>query len=186
MGLATADLAVVAVLPAVALAAPTSTAAAAEVARHLHPVGLAVRRAVVVAGLLRQLEAAQPDNLESAMRRSPTNPGTSARRSWRSEAPVRSDDDAHLLIGRALGQTYRRNDKTESYVSVPPAFLITDSDGAAWTFGMTYNAHGEVNVLRNDVDTGEFAERIEYRDGVVRLFGRDGRRSFSRSRRHLI
>jgi hypothetical protein len=96
-----------------------------------------------------------------------------------------SDDD-HLLIGRALGQTYRRENKTDADVVIPPAFLITDSDGAAWTFGSEYNTDGEINVLRNDVDTGEFAQRIEYRRGVVTLYGRSGRKRFSRSRRHFI
>jgi hypothetical protein len=96
-------------------------------------------------------------------------------------------DDDHLLIGRALGVTYRRFDKTESdSVVVPPALIITDSDGSTWTFGFTYNVYGEINVLRNDVDTGEFAQRIEYRKGVVKLFGKSGWRSFSRSRRHFI
>lgn len=96
-----------------------------------------------------------------------------------------SDDD-HLLIGRANGQIFRRADKTESYVTVPPAYLITDTDGAAWTFGNEYNVYGEINILRNDVDTGEFAQRIEYRNGVVRLYGRAGWRTISRNRRHFI
>ncbi len=96
-----------------------------------------------------------------------------------------SDDD-HLLIGRALGQTWRRENKTEPYVCVPPALIITESDGATWTFGFDYNMDGEINVLRNDMDTGEYAERIEYRQGIVRLFGKAGTRSFSRSRRHFI
>lgn len=97
-----------------------------------------------------------------------------------------SDDDAHLLIGRALGQTWRRADKTESSVSIPPALVIVDSDGAAWTVGFEHNVYGEFNVLRNDIDTGEFAERIEYRRGVVRLYGKSGQRVFSRYRRHII
>lgn len=96
-----------------------------------------------------------------------------------------SDDD-HLLIGRALGVTYRRADKTDSYVVVPPALIITDTDGGTFTFGTEFNAYGEINVLRNDVATGEFAQRIEYRGGVVRLYGKGGTRSFSRSRRHFI
>jgi hypothetical protein len=41
-------------------------------------------------------------------------------------------------------------------------------------------------VLRNDVDTGEYAERIEYRNGVLRLFGKDRVRTFSRNKRHFI
>ena len=95
-------------------------------------------------------------------------------------------DDDHLLIGRANGVTFRRENKTESYVVIPPAYIITDSDGATWTFGIEFNTHGEINVLRNDIDTGEFAQRIEYRRGVVRLYGKAGMRAFSRSRRHFI
>lgn len=91
-----------------------------------------------------------------------------------------------LLIGRANGATFRRNDKSESYVVIPPAYIITDSDGGTWTFGTEFNTYGEINVLRNDVDVGEFAQRIEYRKGVVRLFGKSGTRTFSRSRRHFI
>ena len=97
-----------------------------------------------------------------------------------------SGDDDHLLIGRALGQTWRREDKTESSIVIPPALTICDSDGATWTFGFTFNGYGEINVLRNDVDTGEFAARIEYHGGVVRLYGKGGVRSFSRNRRHFI
>jgi hypothetical protein len=82
--------------------------------------------------------------------------------------------------------TYRRTDKTESYVCIPPALIITDSDGATWTFGTEFNVYGEINVLRNDVDTGEFAQRIDYLRGVVRLYGRSGTRVCSRSRRHII
>jgi hypothetical protein len=96
-----------------------------------------------------------------------------------------SNDD-HLLIGRANGVTFRRENKTEPYVVCPPAYIITDSDGATWTFGTEFNADGEINVLRNDISTGEFAQRIEYRAGVVKLYGTSGWRSFSRSRRHFI
>lgn len=96
-----------------------------------------------------------------------------------------SDDD-HLLIGRANGVTFRRENPTEAYVVIPPAWMITDSDGATWTFGTEFNVLGEINVLRNDVNTGEFAQRIEYRRGVVKLYGKGGTRSFSRSRRHFI
>jgi len=95
-------------------------------------------------------------------------------------------DDAHLLIGTALGRTWRRENKTESYVVIPPALIITDSDGATWTLGTEYNVHMEFNVLRNDKDTGEFASRIEYQRGVLRIYGRDGWRTFSRNRRHFI
>lgn len=96
-----------------------------------------------------------------------------------------SDDD-HLLIGRALGQTWRRENKTESYVRMPPALVITDSDGGTFTFGTDYNAYGEINLLRNDVNTEEFVTYAEYLGGVVWLYGRAGRRRFSRNRRHFI
>jgi hypothetical protein len=99
-----------------------------------------------------------------------------------------SDDD-HLLIGQALGKVYRRENKTESYVCIPPAFIITDSDGATWTLGFKYRIHHteyEFNVLRNDIDTGEMAKRIEYKQGLVRIFGQYGWKNFSRSRRHFV
>lgn len=103
--------------------------------------------------------------------------------------------DDQLLVGTANNLRYERENKTESYVAIPPALIITDSDGAAWTLGTQYIDRGggelEFNVLRNDVDTGETAMRIEYRNGVVRIFGRysGGRgswKTFSRSRRHFI
>ena len=97
------------------------------------------------------------------------------------------NDDDHLLIGRFNGIAYRRENKTENYVRVPPALMITDSDGAVWSFGPHYNpATGEINVLRNDVDTGEWASYIEYQRGIVTLYGVDGIRKFSRNRRHII
>lgn len=85
--------------------------------------------------------------------------------------------DSELLIGRALGATYYRNDQTEPYVEIPPALIITDSSGATWTLGTEYIGEGwnmEFNVLRNDVDTGEFASRIVYQRHKVRIFGRAG------------
>jgi hypothetical protein len=106
----------------------------------------------------------------------------------------RSSDDAHLLIGKALGETIRRENITESYVVCPPACYITDDDGAVFTLGFDYIEHPrnyEFMVLRNDKPTGQFAERIEFRRsaggaGVVRLFGKDGVRTFSRNKRHFI
>jgi hypothetical protein len=97
--------------------------------------------------------------------------------------------DPQLLVGRANGLRYERQDKTESYVEIPPAFLITDSDGAMWTFGTHFSTHNgeyEFNVLRNDVDTGEVAKRIVYQKGVVSIFGHYGWKRFSRNRRHFI
>lgn len=71
---------------------------------------------------------------------------------------------------------------TEEYVSTPPALSIIDEAGAVWTLGLTmqrqqsgaggFAPNGEYafNVLRNAVDTGEFASRIERRDGRIRIF----------------
>ena len=106
----------------------------------------------------------------------------------------RSSDDAHLLIGRALGETIRRENRTESYVACPPACYITDDDGATFTMGFDYVEIGskyEFMVLRNDVPTGQFAERIEYtrragHSGTVKLFGKDGTRTFSRNKSCFI
>lgn len=96
---------------------------------------------------------------------------------------------SELLTGRALGVTYTRENRTEAYVVIPPALIITDSDGRTFTLGSQYLEHNgeyEFNVLINDIDTGEFAKRIEYRGGVVRIFGQNGWKSFSRNRRHFI
>jgi len=82
--------------------------------------------------------------------------------------------DKHLLAGTINGVRYERQNKTESDVEIPPAFLITDSDGAMWTFGSQYTIHhGEYkfSVMRHDVDTGEVAKRFVYRRGLVWIFG---------------
>lgn len=98
--------------------------------------------------------------------------------------------DKDILVGFLGGARYERQNKSENYVTVPPALLITDSDGAAWTLGRMFrNPHRgefEFSVMRNDVDTGELAKRIEYRAGVVWIFGSTGWKHFSRSRRHFI
>lgn len=97
---------------------------------------------------------------------------------------------AGLLSGRLDGFRYERIDKSESYTTSPPAKLITDSDGAVWGLGTEYvykkDGYLEFNVLRNDVDTDEMAERIEYRKGVIWIYGSAGWRHYSRSRRHFI
>lgn len=95
-------------------------------------------------------------------------------------------DDNHLLIGRANGVTFKRHNPTEAYVVIPPAYIITDTDGATWTFGTEYNTYGEINVLRNDAYTGEFATRIEYRKRRVHLYGRGGKRTISRNRKYFV
>lgn len=95
-----------------------------------------------------------------------------------------------LLVGRAHGLRYERENPSERDVTIPPAYLITDTDGAVWTFGTEYawtNGQMEFNVLRNDVDVDEVAYKIEYRGGVVTIWGHGyGRKQFSRSRRTFI
>lgn len=75
---------------------------------------------------------------------------------------------------------------TESYVSVPPALTIVDEVGAVWTLGFGtapqwQSPRGEFafNVLRNGVDTGEVASRIERRGGRVKIFTRHGWKTWS-------
>lgn len=68
---------------------------------------------------------------------------------------------------------------TESYVAIPPALIIVDEVGAVWTLGFIRGneaPRGEYsfNVLRDGVDMGEFASRIERRGGRVRIFTRSG------------
>ena len=97
---------------------------------------------------------------------------------------------AGLLSGVLDGVRYERINKSENYTESPPARLITDSDGAVWGLGNEYaykkDSYLEFNVLRNDVDTGEMAEKIVYRKGVIWIFGSAGWRHFSRGRRHFI
>ena len=68
--------------------------------------------------------------------------------------------------------------ETESYVSVPPALIITDERNAVWTLGFNGNgvSGGEFSydVLRNGLPTGEFANRIEWRNKRLRIFGPQG------------
>lgn len=101
----------------------------------------------------------------------------------------RGSDDAHLLIGKALGEIIRREDATESYVRCPPALFVTDTDGSVLTMGFDFIEHPfhyEFMVLCNDRPTGQFAQFIERRGGVIRLFGKDGTRILSRNKRHFI
>src|SRR3990167_5811904 len=75
---------------------------------------------------------------------------------------------------------------TESYVSSPPAAVIIDDAGDVWTLGLTMrrqqsttggiapNGEYAFNVLRNGINIGEFASRIEYRAGRLRIFTSDG------------
>lgn len=70
---------------------------------------------------------------------------------------------------------------TETYVSSPPALVITDERGARWCLGTEFarmddrpNGEFAFNVLRDGVETGEYASRIERRGGRVRIFTRSG------------
>ena len=67
---------------------------------------------------------------------------------------------------------------TDNYVSSPPALIIADETGAVWTLGFNRGEapSGEFafNVLRDGINTGEFASRIERRNGRIRCFTKDG------------
>ena len=67
---------------------------------------------------------------------------------------------------------------TEDYVSSPPALTITDVRGDLWCLGFNggrvQGGEFAYNVLRNGVDTGEMANRIERGGGRVRIFTADG------------
>lgn len=69
--------------------------------------------------------------------------------------------------------------QTENYVAIPPALIILDEMGAVWTLGLIRGHDGpqgeySFNVVRDGVDTGEFASRVERRGGRVRIFTRTG------------
>ena len=86
------------------------------------------------------------------------------------------------FVGRLNGQPFFRTHRTESYVSVPPALLVTDERGDTWSLGNEYAQHGqrfEFNVIRNDINTGEMAERIEYRGGRLRIYGWYGSKTWN-------
>lgn len=81
------------------------------------------------------------------------------------------------FVGRVYGVNYFRTHKTEAYVEIPPALLITDERGDAWSLGSEFVGTGynlEFNVVRNDVSTDEFAKKIVYRGGKVRIYGQAG------------
>jgi len=68
--------------------------------------------------------------------------------------------------------------ETENYVSSPPALWIIDETNACWTLGFNPGEapSGEFafNVLRDGINTGVFASRIERRNGRIRCFTKDG------------
>ena len=74
---------------------------------------------------------------------------------------------------------------TEPYVSVPPALVIRDNEGATWTLGFDYDEREwrtgryEYDIVRNGRPTGEFGQVIEFRQGKVIIYGANGRRVFN-------
>lgn len=77
---------------------------------------------------------------------------------------------------------------TESYVSVPPALIITDERNDVWTLGfmtapraMSPDGEYAFDVLRNGKWCGEVASRIERRSGRVRIFTVDGWKTWNGS-----
>lgn len=86
------------------------------------------------------------------------------------------------FVGRLNGFNFFRTHKTESYVEVPPALIITDERGDTWSLGHEYTQHGnkfEWNVLRNDQGVGEQAEKIVFQHGRVKIFGWYGWKTWS-------
>jgi hypothetical protein len=72
---------------------------------------------------------------------------------------------------------------SDGYVSIPPALVIRDNEGALWTLGFDQGewrtGEFEYDVVRNGVKTGEHACRIEFRAGKVRIFGIAGWRTWN-------
>jgi hypothetical protein len=79
---------------------------------------------------------------------------------------------------------------TESYVCIPPALWLRDSENALWTLGFDYDERAwrsgkyEYDVVRNGRKTGEFARIIEckinsFGTKVVRIWGADGWRTWN-------
>ena len=71
--------------------------------------------------------------------------------------------------------------ETENYVAVPPALIITDAQNNVWTLGFQTAPQGRspdgefaFNVLKNGMETGEVASRIERRSSRIRIFTCDG------------
>ncbi len=76
------------------------------------------------------------------------------------------------FVGLLGGEKYLRTKKTENYVCIPPALLITDERGDTWTLGYGYSEHNGayyLDVMRNDQFTGEQADKVEYKGGRVRI-----------------
>lgn len=97
---------------------------------------------------------------------------------------------AGLLSGKVMGTRYERINVSENGTEIPPAYLITDSEGGCWSLGNEYackrDGYLEFNVLRDDVDMDVVAEKIVYKEGRVWIFGSDGWKHWSYNRRHFI
>ena len=81
---------------------------------------------------------------------------------------------------------YRTEYITESYVSSPPAAFIVDEYGSMFTLGLEFQRYSDApngeysfDILCNGYPTGEFASRIERRNGKVRIFTRKGWKIFN-------
>lgn len=77
---------------------------------------------------------------------------------------------------------------TEPYVCIPPALVIRDREGATWTLGFDYDEREwrggkwEYDIVRNGRKTGEFGRIIEFRKGVVKIWGAEGWRTYRNGR----
>lgn len=79
-----------------------------------------------------------------------------------------------MLSGSLYGIRYERENHSENYVEIPPALLITDRDGDVWGLGNEYiidrDGYHAFNVLRNDRDMDEVAQKIVYKRGRVYIY----------------
>jgi len=76
---------------------------------------------------------------------------------------------------------YRTEFITEAYVSSPPAAFIVDEYENMFTLGLNFQRYSDspngeyaFDILLNGYPTGEYASRIERRNGKVRIFTRAG------------
>lgn len=79
--------------------------------------------------------------------------------------------------------------ESEPYVVCPPALFIRDRQRNTWTMGFMRphrdphrRGEYEFDVVRNGRSTGEYACRIEYLKGKIRIYGHEGWRTWSGSR----
>jgi hypothetical protein len=80
--------------------------------------------------------------------------------------------------------------RSEPYVTSPPALWVRDADGSVFTLGFDHGGWStgefEYEIVWNGHKTGEFACRIEYRGGIVRIYGRAGWRTWSTAGKRFI